>query len=243
MARCQKCGAELSLGAQYCGHCGVGVSVSQSTDAASQPTSVNRIFTASSYIIQTKIAESYKSRASRTDLGTFYQISDFEIREINGALVARVRHIDEPLPSSVFNLSRLSSLRAYSLETPEGVRIGELRGSAMLIPNRPYLEIKDANGQEIAIIMMKVEKKPGAGFLSTGITTWVLATPSGGEFARINWGKAEHDWAIETFEGAIIAEVQRLEEPSDAYEVKILNPIIDPYLVLATFFATPPGAK
>jgi hypothetical protein len=221
--------------------------MSQFTEAATQPTSVNGIFTASAYIVQTKITESYKSRASRTDLGTFYQLSTFEIRETNGALVARARNMGEPLPSSAFSLSRLSSLRAYSIETPEGVRIGEMRGSPALIPNRPYLEIRDANGQDIAIIMMRVAKKPGAGFFSTGVTTWVVETPAGEELARINWGKAGRDWTIETPEGATIAEVQRLEDQDHAYqtthEVKILNPTIDPYLVLATFFATPPGTK
>ena len=153
----------------------------------------------------------------------------------------------EPLPSSVFSLASLSSLRAYSIETPEGVRIGELRGSAMLIPNRPLLEIKDANGQDIAIIIMRVTKKPGAGFFSTGVTTWALETPGGEELARINWGKANRDWTVETPDGATIAEVQRLEVQDSAYqtshEVKILSPTIDPYLVLATFFATPPGTK
>jgi hypothetical protein len=155
--------------------------------------------------------------------------------------------MDEPLPSSAFSLSRLSSLRAYVVETPDGERIGELRGPPALIPNRPYLEIRDANSHEIAIIMMKVAKRPGAGFFSVGITTWVVATPSGEELARINWGKAGQDWTVETPEGQTIAEVQRVEVQDPAYqtahEVKILNATIDPYLVLATFLATPAGTK
>ncbi len=241
MAQCAKCGAELSLSAQYCGQCGARVTTPQSTETASRPTSVNGIFTASAYIVETKVTESYKSRASRTDLGTFHQLSTFEIRGINGALVAIARNMHGLLPSSDFNLSRLSSLRAYSIETPKGVRIGELRGPAMLIPNRPYREIRDAKGQEIANIMMKVAKKPGAGLFSTGITSWVVATPSGEELAKINWGKTGHDWTIRTPEGATIAKVQRLEVQNDIWEVKIPNPTINPYLVLATFFATPPS--
>ena len=115
-------------------------------------------------------------------MGTVSQLSVFEIREVSGALVAIARHMSEgKSPESVASLANLSSLvsslRAYSLETPEGVRIGELQGSGALIPNRPYLEIKDANGENIAIIMMRVAKKPGAGFFSTGITTWTLETP------------------------------------------------------------------
>jgi hypothetical protein len=252
MAQCPKCGSELSLGAQYCGQCGVAIGIPQSTEGAPRPTSVSAIFTASAYIIQTKISESYKSRASRTDLGTFYQLSTFEIRETSGALVAIARHMSEDeSPESMTSLENLtslvSSLRAYTMETPEGVRIGELRGSGALIPNRPYLEIKDANGKEVAIIMMRVAKKPGAGFFSIGVTTWALETPGGEELARINWGKANRDWTVETPDGATIAEVQRLEVQDPAYqtshEVKILNPTIDPYLVLATFFANPPGTK
>jgi hypothetical protein len=247
MAQCPKCGAELSPSAQYCGQCGVSVSATQSTETTSQPTSVSGIFTGSAYIVQTKISESYRSRAPRTKLGTFYQLSTFEIKERSGTLVARVRHMDEPLPTSLFNLSRLPSLRAYCMETRAGVRIGELRGPAMLIPNRPYLEIKDANGQEIASIIMKVERKPGGGFFSAALTTWVVAKPSGEELARINWGKTGRDWTIETPGGATIAQVQHLEEQESeyqtTYEVKILNPTIPPYLVLATFLATPPGTK
>jgi hypothetical protein len=206
MAQCPKCGAELSLGAQYCGQCGVATGIPQSTEAAARPTSASVIFTASAYIVQTKISESYKSRASRTDLGTFYQLSTFEIMEISGALVAIARHMGEgKSPESVTPLANLaslvSSLRAYSMETPEGVRIGELRGTGALIPNRPYLEIKDASGKEVAIIMMRGAKKPGAGFFSTGVTTWALETPEGEELARINWGKANRDWTVETLGG------------------------------------------
>ncbi len=107
-------------------------------------------------------------------MGTAYQLSTFEIREVSGALVAIARHMSEgKSPESMTSLANLtslvSSLRAYSMETPEGVRIGELRGSGALIPNRPYLEIKDANGKEVAIIMMRVAKKPGAGFFSNGV--------------------------------------------------------------------------
>lgn len=212
----------------------------QFAEATSRPTSVDEIFTASTYLVQTKVTESYRSHP-RTDLGIFYELSTFEIKEPSGMLVARFRHMHEPLPSSVFNLSRLSSLRAYSMETPEGVQIGELRGPAMLIPNRPYLQIKDAHGQEIASIIMKVEKKLGAGFFSIGVTTWVVAKPSGEELARINWGKTGRDWTIET------PQVQKLEvqdpEYQTSHEVKILNPAIPPYIVLATFLATPSGTK
>jgi hypothetical protein len=162
-------------------------------------------------------------------------------------LVARFRHMDEPLPSSIFNLSRLSSLRAYGMETPEGVRFGELRGPWALIPNRPYLEIKDAEGKDIAFIIMRVAKRPGAGFFSIGVTTWTLETPEGEELARIKWGKGIREWMVETPEGATIAEVQQLDiqdpEYQTSHEVKILNPAIPPYLVLATFLANTSGAK
>ena len=252
MAQCPGCGAELSLGAQYCGQCGVATKMPQSTELDARLASASEIFTASSYIVQGKTTESYKSLHGKSQLGTEYQLSTFEIREISGALVAIVRHMSEgKSPESISSLADLtsvvSSLRAYSLETPDGVRIGELRGSGALIPNRPYLEIKDANGKEVAIIVMRVAKKPGAGFFSIGVTIWALETPGGEELARINWGKANRDWTVETPDGATIAQVQMLEGQDPAYqtshEVKILNSAIDPYLVLATFFATPPGTK
>jgi len=252
MAQCPKCRAEITLGAQYCGQCGAATSAPQSTEVTARPRSASAIFTASAYIVQTKISESYKSLHGRPQLGTVSQLSVFEIREVSGALVAIARHMSEgESPESVASLANLSSLvsslRAYSLETPEGVRVGELRGSGALIPNSPYLEIKDANGRDIAIIMMRVGKKPGAGFFSTGVTTWAVETPDGEELARINWGEGNRDWTVVTPEGATIAEVQRLEVQDLGYqtshEVKILNSTIDPYLVLATFFATPPGTK
>ncbi len=154
----------------------------------------------------------------------------FEIMNSSGVLIAKGQ-------------KEIASLGpAYILETPEGVRIGELRGSLALIPNRSFMQIRDANGQEIAIIMMRVAKKPGAGFLSVGATKWVIAASSGDELAKINWSKlGGHDWTIETPDGTMVAEVHWdwLEVPRDKYEVKIHNPVIDPYFVLATVFANP----
>ena len=144
MAQCPKCRAELTLGAQYCGQCGAATSAPQSTEVTARPRSASPIFTESAYIVQTKISESYTSLHGRLQLGTVSQLSVFEIREVSGALVAIVRHMSEgKSPESISSLADLtsvvSSLRAYSLETPDGVRIGELRGSGALIPNRPYL--------------------------------------------------------------------------------------------------------
>lgn len=252
MVQCAKCGVELSLGAQYCGECGAATSTLQSTSAPAPPRSVKEFFTAPAYLVQTKTAESYRSLHGRSQLGTVYQFATFEIKELNGALVAVAHHISEgKSPESITSLRNLASLvstlRAYNLETPDGVRIGELRGSGALIPNRPYLEIKDENSTDVAIIVMRVAKKTGGGFFSTGITTWSLETPAGEELARIIWGKENRDWTVVTPEGVTIAEVQRLEPQDPAYqtshEVKILNPTIDSYLILATFFATPPGTK
>jgi hypothetical protein len=231
------------------------------------PTPVSGIFTAPAYIVQTKISEAYSHLFRSTPLiragpsplilgggRSSFQLSTFEIKELNGPLVAIGRNMNEPLSPSALSLTNIGSLVskivAYSIETPKGVRIGELHGSGALIPNSPYLKIKDANGKDIAVIIMRAEKKPGAGFFSRAVTTWALENPGGEELARISWGQATgrlDDWTVRSPEGATIAEVQpsKVQDPAyqTSHEVKILNPIIDPYLVLATFFATPPGTR
>jgi uncharacterized protein YxjI len=210
MARCPKCDASLSLGAQYCGQCGA--RIDWMDGPVSQLPAKTSIFTASEYTLQKRILA---------------VLTVFEIKDANGALVAIVKREAVPLGA------------AYIVETPEGTRIGELRGTLALIPNRPYVEIKDANGQQIAIIMMRVAKKPGAGFFSVGTTTWVIAKPDGTELAKINWSKGGHEWTIEAPDGTKIAEVNWnwLEVPRDTYHVKILKPAIDQYFVLATVFS------
>jgi uncharacterized protein YxjI len=189
--------------------------MSQIQETATPTIPVTSLFTASEYVVQKKILA---------------LLTTFEIIDPNGVVVAVGKKEVVPLGT------------AYSLETPEGVRIGEMKGSVALIPNRPYLEIKDALGQQIAIIMMRVAKKPSAGFISLGVTTWVIAAPSGEELARINWSKmGGHDWTIEAPDRTLIAEVhwKWLEVPRDKYEVKIQNPAIDAFLILATIFANP----
>jgi uncharacterized protein YxjI len=189
--------------------------MSQIQAAATSTISDNSIFKASEYVVQKKILA---------------VPTTFEIIDSNGVIVANGKK--EVVPLGL----------AYSIETPEGVHVGEMRGAIALIPNRPYLEIKDAHGQPIAIIMMRVAKKPGAGFISLGVTTWVIAAPSGEELAKINWTKmGGHDWTIESPDGTLIAEVhwKWLEVPRDKYAVNIHNPTIDPYFVLATVFANP----
>lgn len=91
MAQCPKCDAELSLGAQYCGQCGAATTALQSSETSTPPTPVKGIFTASAYIVQTKISEAYSHRDHR-NLRSSYELSTFEIREVNGALVARAEH-------------------------------------------------------------------------------------------------------------------------------------------------------
>lgn len=210
MQQCRKCGAVLSFGAQYCGQCGARITALP--DVSQGATTERSLFTDSEYVMRKKIATN----------------STFEIENSSGDLVATAKKEIVPLGP------------AYLIETPDGVRIGELRGSVALLPNRPYLEIRDANGQLAAIIMMRVAKKPGAGFFSIGITSWVIAAPSGEELARINWRNGGHDWSVMGPDGMMAeGHWKWLEIPHDTYEVKILRQVIDPYLVLATIFANP----
>ena len=106
------------------------------------------------------------------------------------------------------------------METPQGVRLGELHGSGGLIPNSPYLEIKDANGKTIATITMRVTRKTG-GFFSPGITTWTLECSDGQELAEIKWGKGDRDWTVETPEGATMAQVQELETQENLTKLRM----------------------
>jgi hypothetical protein len=107
------------------------------------------------------------------------------------------------------------------------------------------LEIKDASGNTIAVIVMRITKKPGGGIVSLALTTWTIETPEGQELARINWGKDNRDWKIETSGGEIVAEVQRSEATDHTHQtshhLRIVSTKIDPYLIVATFFATPPS--
>ena len=212
--QCPSCGQPLSLGAVFCGQCGARVNGKTPTARKPAPSTASKIFSGSEYVIEKK-----------TLLAT--RLTSFEFKDASGNLVARARREIVPFGA------------AFVVETPDGVRVGELRGAVAVIPNRPFLEIRDEQGNALAIIMMRVAKKPGAGFLSIGITTWLIVTPSGDAIAKIDWMKGGHECRIEAMDGTPIAEVHWnwLEIPRDTYSVKILNPLIDPYFVLATIFS------
>jgi len=210
---CPNCGEPLTLGAQYCWKCGTRANGHQ-IPQTSPEASPSAIFTETEYVIEKK---------------ALAPTSTFEIKEGTGNLVAIAKREVVPLGS------------AYILETAQGVRIGELRGEVALIPNRPFLEIRDAQSRPLAIIMMRVGKKPGAGFFSIGVTTWMIAKPSGEELAEINWAKGGHEWTIKSPDGTTIGEGKWkwLEIPHDTFSVRILSPAIDPYFVLASVWANP----
>lgn len=215
MGLCPRCGAQLSFGAIFCGSCGARADGREMQDTRPDPRSTHSIFTSTEYTLQKRILAI---------------LTTFDIKDASGNIVARDKKEVVPVGPS------------YLVETPEGVRVGELKGAVALIPNRPYLEIRDAHGEPLAVMVMRVAKKPGAGFFSIGVTTWVIATPSGEELTKITCKKGGHDWTIETPDGTTIAEVhwKWLEVPRDTYQVKILNSTaIDPYFVLATVFGNP----
>lgn len=214
MARCSKCDTPLSIGAQYCGQCGARANLPEVPETVNQAfNAAAPIFKASDYVV-----EKFGS-----------PVTSFQIKDSTGVLIAK-------------GTAEIASLGiAYTLKTPDGARIGELRGALALIPNRPYLEILDRNSQPLAVVMMRVAKKPGAGFLSLGVTTWVIATPAGEELATITWKKASHEWTIDAPDGTNIAEAHWdwVEVPHRSYTLKITKPIVDTYFLLATIFANP----
>ena len=249
MVKCPKCGTALDANARFCSNCGTLVIITAShEDVQTGPVSpLREIFTTSTYLVHTKVSEAYRSRDAHSGLGIRYQFSTFEFREPNGTLLAITRHIEEGAPPTATTKyaslpSLLSSTLTYSLETARGVRIGELLDKAVRPINEPCLEIKDAAGNTIACVVMRIVKKPGSGFFGPALTSWTIETQL--ELARINWGKGNRDWTIETPHGEAVAEVQRVETVDQGYEtthqLKITSTKLDPYLIIATFLATPP---
>lgn len=253
LVQCPKCGASISPDARFCSNCGaVAIVVPTRETVGSGPISpLREVITATTYLVHTIVSEAYRSRDGQSGLGVRYQFSSFEFRELSGTLVAISHLIEEgPIPTAATKFASLSSLLSstvkYSLETAQGLRIGELLRSAALSANGAYLTINDGSGNTVAVIAMRVARKPGGGFISAAVTTWTIETPAGQELARINCGKGNRGWTIENPEGETIAEIQRIDSTPQGYETShqltIRSSKLDPYLILATFFATPPGS-
>lgn len=108
---CPHCGEPLTLGAKFCGKCGLRADQVETTPIASRSIEkASSVFAGTEFIVEKRIAA---------------VLSTFEIKDVNGTLVATGRKEAVPLGP------------AYVVETAEGARIGELRGALALIPNRP----------------------------------------------------------------------------------------------------------
>ena len=109
-------------------------------------------------------------------------------------------------------------------ETPQGQKLGEIHGKVLAI--RPTFEIYDAQGQMVAQVKKKIMKLFGE--------AWWMENSSGQEIAKINGNIFEHDYYIQDMSGQPIAQIhKKWVSVRDSYNVDILNPSFDPYLVLS----------
>lgn len=112
----------------------------------------------------------------------------------------------------------------FWFETPDGSRLGEMNGKVLTV--RPTYEIYDTQGKLLAVVKKKVLKLLGS--------EWWLEDPPGQEVARIKGNITEHDFTIQSPSGDPIAQIhKKWASVRDSYGVEILNPVLDPYVVLA----------
>jgi uncharacterized protein YxjI len=112
----------------------------------------------------------------------------------------------------------------FWFETPDGSRLGEVNGKVLTV--RPTFEIYDTQGKLLAIVKKKVLKLLGS--------EWWLENNSGEEIARIKGSIAEHDFTIQSPSGTPIAQIhKKWASVRDSYGVEIVNPDLDPYVILA----------
>jgi len=109
-------------------------------------------------------------------------------------------------------------------ESTNGERLGEIHGKVLAI--RPTFEIYNSQGQLVAQVKKKILKLIGE--------AWWMENSSGQEIAKIKGNVWEHDYHIQDTSGQPIAQIhKKWVSVRDSYNVEILNPAMDPYLVLS----------
>ena len=209
MARCPKCDSPLTLDALYCGQCGTRIEKSQTDDSRNQMLVKNSYFAYSEYSLERQVTTEHSS---------------FEIKDMNGNLVAVAIREAANFGDTI------------RVETLSGVQIGKIQLSAALVPNRPYVTVRDEDGHETAIIIMRTAKKPGSGFVSVGITSWFLARPDGADIAKIEWEKGGHKWVMKSSDDSVLADARWFKESRGTFYFQVLNPAVDPFFLLASAF-------
>src|SRR5436190_13869826 len=109
-------------------------------------------------------------------------------------------------------------------ESTNGEKLGEIHGKVLAI--RPTFEIYNSQGQLVAQVKKKILKLIGE--------AWWMENSSGQEIAKIKGNVWEHDYYIQDTSGQPIAQIhKKWVSVRDSYNVEILNPAMDPYLVLS----------
>ncbi len=111
----------------------------------------------------------------------------------------------------------------FFFETPDGQRLGEMRGKVLTI--RPTFEMYDLQGL-VAVVKKKVLKLLGS--------EWWLEDSSGREIGRIKGNITEHDFSIQSPSGMEIALIhKKWVSIRDSYGIEILSHELDPYVIVA----------
>lgn len=145
----------------------------------------------------------------------------------------------------------------FTFDDAKGAQIGEVRGSQI---NRKLsdhdelyeFQVLDSQGKLIAVIKQKAYPHERTGFLKGAAWnfdfSWCVEGPTGEDVARIKRKGETQSFSapsapitsIEKPSGTVIAEFQRKAlSMHQNCKVQIVNPTMDPYLVLASLFAHP----
>jgi len=136
----------------------------------------------------------------------------FGIKDRNGNLLAYVKR------------KIVSFGPRFWFEAPDGARLGEVIGKVLTV--RPTFEIYDVQGKLLGVVKKKILKLLGS--------EWWLENPPGQEVARIKGNITEHDFTIQSSSGAAIAQIhKKWVSIRDSYCVEIINPELDPYVILS----------
>jgi len=193
--QCPTCGKAVSPDAKFCTNCGAKLDVAQPISASSGTSGLS-VFSGNEYIIEQKIA------AMRDTFG---------IKDRNGNLLAYVKR------------KILSWGPQFWFESPDGTRLGEMRGKVLTI--RPTFEIYDTQAL-VAVVKKKVLKFLGS--------EWWLEDSSGKEIARIKGNITEHDFSMQSASGSEVARIhKKWVTIRDSYGIEVLSGEIDPYIIIA----------
>lgn len=193
--QCPTCGKAVSPDAKFCTNCGAKLDVAQPISASSGASGLS-VFSGNEYIIEQKIA------AMRDTFG---------IKDRNGNLLAYVKR------------KILSWGPQFWFESPDGTRLGEMRGKVLTI--RPTFEIYDTQAL-VAVVKKKVLKFLGS--------EWWLEDSSGKEIARIKGNITEHDFSMQSASGSEVARIhKKWVTIRDSYGIEVLSGEINPYIIIA----------